>query len=273
MIPTQLYSHFYITRALLFCAAVLVLAGCVGAPKLPDETNPTSISQISDKSTAQKAWRDSQVSKYGEVWKRESAPGGDAYAAGRAAYYLALSTFEPAWSKAAITSFEHALNTDSTFTERARAGLGGANRLAARDYPIRGIAEFLLFGTPRMLRINHIRKSVSNLNRAVDASTDDPVVRLYRATAFVGIPPFFGVREKGLADFETLDQWTQDPDSNSEYSGFLLSREWRDTYYLTRAQSMKQAGKDSEAMMAWRELSENANDPYLQALATQYVAN
>lgn len=159
------------------------------------------------------------------------------------------------------------------FSERARAGLGGANRLEARDYPIRGAAEFLLFGTPRMLRLNLVRKSVSNLNRAVEASPDDPIVRLYRAAAFVGIPPFFGVRETGLADYDVLDQWTQQPENNSEYIEFLSSKEWRDEYFLTRARSMEQAGEKKEATMAWRVLSTSADDPYLQALALQHLAN
>ncbi|MFK7876829.1 MAG: hypothetical protein AB8B71_13785 [Paracoccaceae bacterium] len=261
------------TKILLCCAAFLLLTGCVGPPKLPVATNPTPIGQISDKKTAQGAWRDSQVRKYGEIWTRESNPGGDHYVAGQAAYYLALSTSEPTWSKAAITSFESALKTDLALPERARAGLGAANRLQARDYPIKGAAEFLALGTPRMLRLNLVRKSVSNLNRAVEAAPYDPIVRLYRASAFVGIPTFFSVRETGLADYDVLDQWTHQPENNSEYSKLLSSGQWRDEYFLMRAQSMEQAGKKSEATMAWHVLSTSASDSYLQALALQHLAN
>jgi hypothetical protein len=53
----------------------------------------------------------------------------------------------------------------------------------------------------------------------------------------------------------------------------LSSKEWRDEYYLMRAQSMKQVGNEREATIAWQVLSSEANDAYLKLLATHRLAN
>ncbi|MFK7963288.1 MAG: hypothetical protein AB8C46_04900 [Burkholderiaceae bacterium] len=264
----RLIDRYQVGRFILASAIFVALAGCVGAPKLSEAPVTISPNRINDEKTAQEAWKASQVAKYGEIWTRESRPDGDPYLAGQAAYYLALATFEPEWSKVAISSFEQALKSELASPDRARAGLGGANRLAARDFPVRGVAQFLLFGTGVAIRSNYVRTAVSNLNRAVDSSPDDPLVRLPRAVSFVGIPTFFSVRQDGLADFEVLERWTQQPESNSEFFDLLSSQEWRDEYYLMRAQSMAQAGNEREAKKAWRILSTEAIDPYLQALAS-----
>ena len=270
---SQHFSRLHIARIILLGMVFFILIGCVGVPKLPDASTLVSLTQIYDKKSAEEAWRSSQVAKYGEIWTRQSARNGDPYRAGQAAYYLALATLEPEWSKAAISAFDKALEGEPDFPHRARAGLGAAHRLAARDFPIQGAAQYLLLGTPGWVRTYHVRTSFSHLNRAVEAATNDPVIRLYRGAAFVGIPAFFGGREKGLADYAQLEQWTKQPGSNPAYSTLLSSKGWRDEYYLMRAQSMKQAGNEHEATMAWQVLSRDANDAHLQLLATHSLAN
>jgi hypothetical protein len=277
MTTRQLFSlHFnrlYIIRTILLGMLVFVLTGCVGAPKLSDSSTLISPVQVFDEKTAQEAWRESQVAKYGEVWTRQSASNGNPYRAGQAAYYLALATFEPEWSKAAINAFDKVLDGEPNFPHRARAFLGAAHRLAARDFPIKGAAQYLLFGMPGWVRTYHIRASFSHLNRAVEDAPNDPVIRLSRGSAFVGIPTFFGGREKGLEDYAQLEQWTKKPKSNPVYSDLLSSKGWRDEYYLMRAQSMKQAGIEHESTTAWQILSNEASDAYLQSFATYHLAN
>ena len=277
MTTRQSYSlHFnclHIARTILLGMLIFVLTGCVGAPKLPDASTLVSTTQIYDKKSAEEAWRSSQVLKYGEIWTRHSAPNADPYRAGQGAYYLALATFEPEWSKAAIKAFDEALDEEPDFPHRARAFLGAAHRLAARDFPIQGAAQYLLLGTPGWIRTYHVRTSVSHLNRAVEAAPNDPVIRLFRGAAFVGIPAFFGGREKGLADYVQLEKWTKQPSSNPAYSDLLSSKEWRDEYYLMRAQSMKQAGIQHESITAWQILSNEASNAYLKSFAIHNLAN
>jgi hypothetical protein len=276
MTNRQLYGRccncFLIVRTILAGLAFIVLLGCVGAPKLPDPAMLVSPAQIYDEETAHEAWRISQITKYGQIWTQQNTPNGDPYKAGQAAYYLALATLEPEWSKAAISAFEHALDGPPNFPHRARAGLGAAHRLAARDFPIQGTAQYLLLGTPGWKRTYHIKSAFSQLNRAVEAAPNDPVIRLYRGAAFVGIPEFFGGREKGLADYAKLEQWTQEPTNNSAYSALLSSKKWRDEYYLMRARSMKQASNEQAARMAWQVLANEANDTHLESLATHSLA-
>jgi hypothetical protein len=275
-IYSRIYSRFYsqrfnrlnALRSIMLGIGCLSLVGFVGMPKLPDASALLPPAQIVDVKTAQAAWRASQVAKYSKIWINESAANGDPYRAGKAAYYLALATFEPEWSKAAITAFDKALSTESDSLYRARAGLGASHRLAARDFPITGAAQYLLLGIPGWKRTYHVLTSFSHLNSAVEAAPDDPFIRLSRAAAFVGIPKFFGGREKGIADYEKLEQWTNNPSSNSTYSAFLSSNEWRDEYYLMRAESMQQLGNDQEAVKAWQVLSDEAEDIQLKVLAT-----
>jgi hypothetical protein len=277
MTTRQLYSlHFnclYIVRTILLAMLFFVLTGCVGAPKLVEPSSLISSVPVFDEKTAQEAWRESQIAKYGRVWKRQSVPNGDPYRAGQAAYYLALATFEPEWSKAAISEFDKVLVGEPDFPHRARAFLGAAHRLAARDFPIKGAAQYLLLGMPGWVRTYHVRASFSHLNRAVEDAPNDPVIRLSRGAAFVGIPTFFGGREKGLDDYAQLERWTKKPRSNPAYSDLLSSKEWRDEYYLMRAQSMKQAGIEHESTTAWQILSNEASDAYLQSFATHNLTN
>ncbi|MFT6270330.1 MAG: hypothetical protein ACJAVV_003164 [Alphaproteobacteria bacterium] len=267
------FNRLHIMRTILLGLVLFFLVACVGSPKLPEASTLIAGAQVFDEKTAQEAWRVSQVVKYSEIWTRQSAPYGDPYRAGQAAYYMALATLEPEWSKAAINVFNKALDGESDFPHRARAGLGAAHRLAARDFPIKDAAQYLLLGIPGWKRTHHIQTSFSHLNRAVEAAPHDPVIRLSRVAAFVGIPTFFGSREKGLADYAQLDKWTKQPSSNSAYSTLLSSKGWRDEYSLMRAQSMKQAGNEDEATMAWQVLSTDANDTYLKSLATHSLAN
>ena len=53
-----------------------------------------------------------------------------------------------------------------------------------------------------------------DLDDAVGAAPDDPVVRLVRASTYLGMPSIFGGADEGLADFDVLRGWTRDPASN-----------------------------------------------------------
>jgi tetratricopeptide (TPR) repeat protein len=270
---TRRISHLKITRSIIVGISYLALAGCVGSPKWPNTSAAPFLQQKFDEKTAKDAWRSSQVVKYGDIWISQNFADGDPFITGKAAYYLALATLEPEWSKAAITAFDKALEVESDNPHRARAGLGAAHRLAARDFPITGAAQYILLGIPGWIRTYHVLTSFSHLNRAVEAAPNDPIIRLYRAAAFVGIPEFFGGRDKGIADYEKLEQWTNSPSSNSAHLKLLSSGAWRDEYYLMRAQSMKQLGHQQEAIMAWKLLLKDTSDDHLRALARYRLAN
>jgi hypothetical protein len=87
------FKCFFIARTILLGMLIFVLTGCVGAPKLVEPSTLISPVPVFDEKTAQEAWRESQIAKYGRVWTRQSVPNGDPYRAGQAAYYLALATF------------------------------------------------------------------------------------------------------------------------------------------------------------------------------------
>jgi hypothetical protein len=270
---TRCFNHLITIRSILLGFVCFALIGCVGSPKLPGISIIIPPAKVFDEKTSLNAWRTSQVVKYGDIWINESTSEGNSYNAGKAAYYLALATLEPEWSKAAINAFNNALDAKSNSPHRARAGLGAAHRLAARDFPITGAAQYILLGIPGWKRSYHVLSSFSHLNNAVEAAPNDPVIRLLRGAAFVGIPEFFGGHEIGFSDYEKLERWTNSPSSNSDYFVLLSSNEWRDEYYFMRAQTMKQVGDKEEEIKALEVLSNNAVDIYLKLFATYRLAD
>ena len=238
----------------------LLATGC--APATPVVETVTRSAHGPER--AEQAWRAETVARYEPIWNEESGPGGDPFAAGLAAYRLASATFDPAWSNQAIDAFDRALEASPDLV-LARAWRGSAHALLARDYPVRGLWQIV--PGPGFVRLYHVKAAFSDLDSAVEAAPDDPLVRLVRASTYLAMPPVFGGGDEGLADFEKLRAWTRDPGGNSGYADILRSRSWREEYLLARSRAMGEAGRSADAARAWQRLSEETDNPTLKELA------
>ena len=239
-----------------------LIAGCAsGAPEIAPMAPAGEIDSVKK---AEQAWRAGQIAEYEPIWNEENGPHGDPFSAGLAAWHLASVTEDPAWSDAAIDAFGKVLDQMPDFT-LARAWRGSAHALAARDYPIQGLLQIV--PGPGFVRLYHVREAFSNLDAAVDAAPRDPVVRLIRGSTYLGMPSIFGGAGDGLADFDALDGWTNDPESNPDHVDVLRSGSWRETYYLSRSRAMEKIGRDEEAARSWKQLAEATDNPVLKELA------
>ena len=237
-------------------------SGCT--PVAPAVEAVTPSAEIDSLDEAEQAWRAAAIAEHEPIWKEESDPGGDPFAAGLAAYHLASATFDPAWSNLAIDAFDLALEADPGFA-LARAWRGSAHALLARDYPVRGLWQIV--PGPGFVRLYHVKAAFSDLDAAVESAPDDPLVRLIRASTYLAMPPVFGGRDEGLADFDRLRGWTRDPDGNPGYADILRSGSWREEYFLARSRAMGEAGRSEDAARSWQRLSEETEDPTLEELA------
>ncbi len=237
-------------------------SGCT--PVTPEVEPVTSPTEIDSADQAERVWRAAEIAEHEPIWKEESGPGGDPFAAGLAAYHLASATLDPAWSNLAIDAFDRALEANPGFT-LARAWRGSAHALLARDYPVRGIWQIV--PGPGFVRLYHVRAAFSDLDAAVESAPDDPLVRLIRASTYLAMPPVFGALDEGLADFDRLRDWTRDPDRNAGHADILRSGSWREEYFLARARAMAEAGRNEDAARSWQQLSEQTDNPTLEELA------
>ena len=239
-----------------------LVSGCTPVAPAVEAVAPST--EIDSLDKAEQAWRAGAIAEHEPIWKEESGPDGDPFAAGLAAYHLASATFDPAWSNLAIDAFDRALEASPGFA-LARAWRGSAHALLARDYPVRGLWQIV--PGPGFVRLYHVQAAFSDLDAAVEATPDDPLVRLIRASTYLAMPPVFGGRDEGLTDFDKLHAWTRDPDRNRGYADILHSRNWREEYFLARSRAMGEAGQSEDAARSWRRLSEETDDPTLEELA------
>ena len=213
---------------------------------------------------AEQVWRAGRIAESERIWKEESGPGGDPFSAGLAAHRLASATFDSAWSNAAIDAFDEALQRNPDFA-LARAWRGSSHALMARDYPVQGLWQIV--PGPGFVRLYHVKRAFSDLDAAVGAAPDHPLVRLVRASTYLAMPPVFGGGDEGLEDFGRLRAWTRDPDGNPDHADLLRSRSWREEYYLARSRAMEAFGEKEDAARSWRMLAETTDNPTLDELA------
>ena len=220
----------------------LLASGC--APVTPVVPAVTRSAEIDSLEKAEQAWRAETVAEHQPIWKEESGPDGDPFAAGLAAYHLASATFDPAWSNQAIGAFDRVLGANPG-SVLARAWRGSAHALLARDYPVRGLWQIV--PGPGFVRLYHVKEAFTDLDSAVGAAPHDPLVRLIRASTYLAMPSVFGGEDEALADFDKLHAWTRDPDRNRGYADILRTRSWREEYFLARSRAMGEAGRNAEA--------------------------
>ncbi|MCY4467527.1 MAG: hypothetical protein OXC08_02320 [Thiotrichales bacterium] len=244
----------------------LLASGCM--PVTPVVEPIVAAPEIDSLEKAEQAWRAEQIAAHGPIWKEESGSGGDPFSAGLAAYRLASATLDATWSNAAIDAFDEALES-SPGLALARAWRGAAHALMARDYPVKGIWQVV--PGPGFVRLYHTRAAFFDLDAAVDAAPGDPLIRLIRASTYLAMPPVFGGGDEGLADFDRLDEWTRDPDSNPDHADVLRSRTWREEYSLARSRAMEAFGQTEDAVRSWRQLFESTDNPTLQELAKWHL--
>ena len=240
----------------------LLASGCTPVTPVVEPIAPAG--EIDSLEKAEQAWRAEKIAEYEPIWNEESGPDGDPFSAGLAAYHLASATLDPAWSNVAIDAFDKALETNPGFA-LARAWRGSAHALMARDYPVKGLWQIV--PGPGFVRLYHVKAALSDLDSAVGAAPDDPLVRLIRASTCLAMPSVFGGGDESLADFDKLRAWTSDPDSNSDHADILRSRIWREEYYLSRSRAMEEIGENEDAARSWKRLTEATDNPTLQELA------
>ena len=239
-----------------------LITGCTPAAPVVKPVAP--VERIDSLETAERAWQAREIREHQRIREEESGPDGDPFTAGLAAFRLASVTEDPAWSNAAIDAFDEVLERNPDLA-LARAWRGAAHALAARDYPIQGLLQII--PGPGFVRLHHVHASASDLDAAVDAAPRDPVIRLVRASTWLGLPAIFGKRDEGFADFEALEGWTVDPQGNPDHADVLRSESWRESYYLSRSRAMERAGRIGDAARSWAALAGATGDPLLQELA------
>ena len=161
------------------------------------------------------------------IWMEESAEGGDAFSAGKAAYDIASATRDPRWAWEANRLLAEARETLPGFAQ-ATAWQGSAQGLIARDYPIQGIWQVL--PGPGYARIYHVRRAVALMNSAVEEAPRDPVVRLVRAATVSRMPGFLVDHGVAKRDFKILAEWEADPSLNPDHAEILTSDDWRESF-------------------------------------------
>ena len=252
----------WLAAGVLATGYAILVSGCT--PVTPGAEPIAPSGEIDSLEKAEQAWRAAEIAENRPIWNAESGPDGDPFSAGMAAYHLASATFDPSWSNEAIDAFDKVLESNPGFA-LARAWRGSAHALMARDYPLQGLWQIV--PGPGFVRLYHVKAAFSDLDAAVDAAPGDPVIRLIRASTYLSMPSIFGGGEEGLADFEELQAWIRDPDSNPGYSDVLRSRDWRVRYHLSRSRAMSEAGEHEDAARSWQRLTEVADDPILHDLA------
>ena len=240
----------------------LIASGCAPATLPIEPVAPAG--EIDSVEKAEQAWRAREFEEHEPIWREESGPEGDPLAAGLAAYRLASASFDPKWSSAAVEAFDKALEGNPGLV-LARAWRGSAHALMARDYPVQGLLQIL--PGPGFVRLYHVKAAFSDLDAAVESAPRDPVIRLIRGSTYLGMPPIFGGTGEGLADFDTLEAWTSEPDRNADHAEFLRAREWLESYYLARARAMEGFGRNEDAADSWMRLAEVTDEPVLLELA------
>lgn len=244
----------------------LLSAGC--APITPAVENRAPTGEIDSVHEAERAWRAEMIATHEPIWREENGPDGESFSAGLAAYRLASVTFDPAWANQAIEAFDRVLQTHPDFA-LARAWRGSAHALMARDFPVKGLWQII--PGPGFVRLYHVKAAFADLDAAVGATPDDPLVRLIRAATYLSMPSVFGGTDEGLADFDRLRTWTRDPDSHPDYSDILRTPSWRGEYFLARARAMGAIGENEDAALSWKRLSETTDNPTLQELAKWHL--
>ena len=252
----------WLTAGVLALGYGLMVSGCAPVTPVVEPTAPAG--EIDSLEKAEQAWRAQNIAEHEPIWNEENDPDGDPFSAGLAAFHLASVTFDPAWSNAAIDAFDKVIESSPGFT-LARAWRGSAHALMARDYPVKGLWQIV--PGPGFVRLYHVKTAFSDLDAAVGAAPDDPVIRLIRGSTYLGMPSVFGGDDEGLEDFDQLRAWTRDPESNGDHADVLRSTGWREEYYLSRSRAMEKIGENEDAARSWMQLSEVTDNPILMELA------
>jgi tetratricopeptide (TPR) repeat protein len=215
-------------------------------------------SQISNLKEAKDKKNNHILREHIDLWKQvQKNVNNELFSAAFIAYQIGFASEEADWSLLSIKLFDEFLQDNPEFA-LARAWRGSAHAIYARNYPIRG--GWQIAPGPGFVRFYHIWMAFSDLDAAVEAMPTDPVVRLVRASTYIGMPEIFGGNEIGIKDFMILERWTHNPDENPENADLLKSSEWRTQYFLNRGRSMERLKKVSEAKAAWQNLLRESNN-------------
>lgn len=256
-----------ITGVLLVVYGFLLSSCTAVVPKVPSPESQSG-AQVDSLDAAKATFKAHQIAIYGQIWEEENVADGDKFSAGLSAWKLANATEDSAWSKTAINVFTDALKTQPNIPQLT-AWLGSSHALMARDYPVQGLWQII--PGPGFVRLYHVKKSFSYLDDAVGMAPKNPIVRLIRASTYLGLPAIFGGRKEGNADFELLEQWIENSQLNPEFADLLSSKTWLQEYFFSCAKAMANVGRDEGALRCWRKLHQIAKEPNLKTLAKWHL--
>jgi hypothetical protein len=246
----RLFSACWILLGLaLFAYSELQL---IGTPKLPELI--MTAQKVSAEDAIQR-WNQRRLREATYLWREENSPEGDAFTAGLAAYRIGSLTHDPLWVTSAKDKLLESTETLPQFAQ-ARAWLGSAYALIARDYPIQG--NWQVFPGVGFARIYNVLQAKKYLDEAVVIDEFDPVSRLVRASTLSAMPSIFVSKESVGTDLQTLLSWVEDPSSNPQHKQVLQSEAFRDEFYLAYAQRLEARGEKTAAKNAWDMLSRSA---------------
>ena len=266
--------RYTLLSTLLFGGLFLVLTSLVvGCASTPENITLPTVAPSSAPSSLEEAIaaKDNAVLReHIAIWEHEqSATRKDAFTEALAAYRIGSASDDYRWSLLSVNLFDDILQDKPDFV-LARAWRGSANAVYAGNFPINGLLLIIIPG-PGLIRLEYVRRAFRDLNDAVEAAPDDPVIRIIRASTFIGMPAIFGGKGTGIEDFATLDAWTNNPASNPQNTDLLASQEWRNQYYLNRARAMAEIENTPEAKKAWGNLLQESNDPIDKELAQWHL--
>ncbi|WP_068089065.1 hypothetical protein [Polycladidibacter stylochi] len=246
----RLFSACWILLGLvLFAYSELQL---IGSPQMPELVVTVQKDSAED---AIQRWNQRRLREATYLWREENSSEGDTFTAGLAAYRIGSITHDPLWVAFAKDKLLEATETLSQFAQ-ARAWLGSAHALIARDYPIQGYWQ--VFPGIGFARIYNVLQANKYLDEAVALDEFDPISRLIRASTLSAMPDIFVSKESVGNDMRLLLSWVEDPSSNPKYKQVLQYETFRDEFYLAYAQWLEARGDKAAAKNAWDKLSRRA---------------
>lgn len=260
----------YLASGVILMAVATVMLGC--APSLDDVAVPA----FNTEGTAPASLREAETAKNHavlreniDIWSREqAATQKDAFVEALATYRIGAASEDYQWTYRSLLLFDAILEEDADFT-LARAWRGAANATYAQDHRIKK-ALFVIY-VPEFIPLDYVWRSFRDLNQAVKAAPNDPMIRLIRASTFIRMPELFSGHDEGMEDFALLDGWTNDPSTNPQNADLLATAEWRSQYFLNRARAMERLENTTEAERAWKNLLQESNDQVDQELARWHL--
>ena len=253
-------TRIFLITAILSIISILTITSCSSqAPRTFPEIAP--IRTVTSLADAQAALHQQRIVEYRAAWEDTEI---DGFTRASTAFFLALELQDPAWSNEAIKRFEPIVDAQPD-DAAARAFLGSAHALAARDYPLQGIWQWIIPG-PGFARLYHVRRAFTYLDQAIEMTPQDPMIRFIRANTYTRMPAIFGGQDQGMADFALLLRWFEVHTLNPAYQDVLADSWFQNEVWLAYANILDYQQRVEEAQLYWQLLANKSEDFFIRQL-------